>query len=331
MITDVRPVQLADIERRARAAVADRIHRAVDDTVLTVTRDPEHEDAAILYVDSGGNAIVCNQALHLGVGYTCELLPSPGGFGMLMRIRSGDAVDSELFRRALALFRSFAQTSYEPGLSAGVMPLLRELGPPEPGYLTRLEAFAREHEERLEQLYDRFGAGTRDDRPVRPTPPARGADPDRAAGHRPPRRPRRVRWRDRGPLPHRRRQGLGSTGMNTRESPDQLAGRVQFDLESAGLTPKPVHGEAGGFAVYLDEDQVVHVDWFTHHRLDSADLDSLVRSEGLFTDVARRYETTATTMHGALGSILTAFGYRPQRRGFGFGFGYTVTSEGTPP
>ncbi|MFG2887599.1 hypothetical protein ACGFYV_35870 [Streptomyces sp. NPDC048297] len=157
MITDVRPVQLTDIERRARAAVADRLHRAVDDTILTITRDPEHEDAAILYVDSGGNALVCNQALHLGAGYTCELLPSPGGFGMLMRIRSGD---SELFRRALALFRSFAQTSYEPGLSADVMPVLRELVPPEPGYLTRLEAFAHEHEERLEHLYDRLGTGS---------------------------------------------------------------------------------------------------------------------------------------------------------------------------
>lgn len=112
------------------------------------------------------------------------------------------------------------------------------------------------------------------------------------------------------------------------ESPDQLASRVQFDLESAGLTPKQVHGEAGGFAVYLDEDQAVHVDWFTHHRLDAADLDSLVRSEGLFADVPRRYETTATTMHSALGSILTAFGYRAQAPAFGFG--YTVTSEGTP-
>ncbi|MGW4758456.1 hypothetical protein [Streptomyces chartreusis] len=116
--------------------------------------------------------------------------------------------------------------------------------------------------------------------------------------------------------------------MSMHESPDQLADRVQFDLESAGLAPKQADGGAGGFAVYIDEDQVVHVDWFTHHRLDSADLDTLVRSDHLFTDVPRRYETTATTMHSALGSILTAFGYRPQRRGFGFG--YTVTSEGTP-
>lgn len=117
--------------------------------------------------------------------------------------------------------------------------------------------------------------------------------------------------------------------MSVCESPDQLADRVQFDLESAGLTPKQDSGEAGGFAVYIDdEDQTVNVDWFTHHRLDSADLDSLVLSDGLFTDVTHRYETTATTMHSALGSILTAFGYRPQRRGFGYG--YTVTSEGTP-
>ncbi|MFG2887600.1 hypothetical protein ACGFYV_35875 [Streptomyces sp. NPDC048297] len=115
--------------------------------------------------------------------------------------------------------------------------------------------------------------------------------------------------------------------MTTRESPDQLADRVLFDLESAGLTPKQADDEAGGFAVYIAEQQV-HVDWFTHHRLDSAGLDSLVLADGLFTDVTHRYETTATTMHSALGSILTAFGYRPQRRGFGFG--YTVTSEGTP-
>ncbi len=75
-----------------------------------------------------------------------------------MRIRTGDATDSVLFRRALALFRSFAQRAYEPGLSAEVMPVLRELVPPGPGYLARLEAFVHEHEERLERLYDRFGA-----------------------------------------------------------------------------------------------------------------------------------------------------------------------------
>ncbi|MFE9347988.1 hypothetical protein [Streptomyces olivaceus] len=160
MITDVRPVHLADVERRAPAAVADRLQHAVDDSTLTVTRGPEHDDAALLCVDSGGSALVCNQALHLGAGYTCELLPSPGGLGRLMRIRSGDAVDSELFRHALALFRSFAQTSYEPGLSAGVMPVMRELVPPEPSYLTRLERFVRQNEERLERLYDRFGTGS---------------------------------------------------------------------------------------------------------------------------------------------------------------------------
>ncbi|MEW1678096.1 hypothetical protein AB0O47_33395 [Streptomyces noursei] len=59
-------------------------------------RDPDNEDAAILFVDSGGNATRrC----------TCELLPSPGDFDMLLRMRSGHAVDSALFRRALALFR----------------------------------------------------------------------------------------------------------------------------------------------------------------------------------------------------------------------------------
>lgn len=114
--------------------------------------------------------------------------------------------------------------------------------------------------------------------------------------------------------------------MSACESPEQLAVRLQFDLESAGLTPKQADGEAGGFAVYIaEEDQAVHVDWFTHHRLDAADIDSVVLSDGRFTDVTGRYETTVTTMHSALGSILTAFGYRIQPPDYGYG--YTVTPE----
>lgn len=101
---------------------------------------------------------------------------------------------------------------------------------------------------------------------------------------------------------------------------EELAQRVQFDLESAGLTPR-ADGGAGGFAVYLLDEQV-HVDWFTHERLDGADLDSQDRPDDLFADTRRRYETATTAMQDALVSILTSFGYRPQR--WGFGSGYTI-------
>ena len=65
--------------------------------------------------------------------------------------------------------------------------------------------------------------------------------------------------------------------MSAGETLEQLAERAHFDLESAGLAPARdprADGAAGGFAVYIDEQQV-HVDWFTHHRLDQAELDIL--------------------------------------------------------
>ncbi|WP_044377346.1 hypothetical protein [Streptomyces noursei] len=69
-------------------------------------RDPDNEDAAILFVDSGGNATRrCTCELLPSPGDFDMLLPSPGDFDMLLRMRSGHAVDSALFRRALALFR----------------------------------------------------------------------------------------------------------------------------------------------------------------------------------------------------------------------------------
>lgn len=111
-------------------------------------------------------------------------------------------------------------------------------------------------------------------------------------------------------------------------APEELALRVQFDLESAGFTQKRTGGDAGGFAVYLLEEQV-HVDWFTHERLDSADLHSSGHPDDLFADTTRRYETATTAMHRALDSILTSFGYRLERRGFGSG--YTIAADTTPP
>ncbi len=113
--------------------------------------------------------------------------------------------------------------------------------------------------------------------------------------------------------------------------PEQLAERVRFDLGSAGLAPAPEPrgaDAAGGFAVYVDEGQV-HVVWFTHHRLDEADLDSPEDHSGrLFTDARRRYNAASQTMHAALGMILAAFGHRIHERGYGSG--YIVTTAGAP-
>lgn len=115
--------------------------------------------------------------------------------------------------------------------------------------------------------------------------------------------------------------------MKTQDPLQQLADRVRFDLESAGLSPaahRRTHGAAGGFAIHIDEGHV-HVDWFTHHRLDEADLDAVVLDDPLFADVTRRYETACTAMLTALGTILTGCGYHLQKPAL-VGFGYTVTA-----
>lgn len=160
-IADVRPVQLADVERRARAALADRLGHAAEPTVV---RDSADDTAAILTVDSGGTAVACEQALSVDAGYVCEPRPGPPADPVQLGVRPGDAVDSALFRRALRLFRSLGQPSFDPRLSEDLMPVLRELVPPERSYLTRLERFASHHRERLNRLYDDFGADSEHDR-----------------------------------------------------------------------------------------------------------------------------------------------------------------------
>ncbi|MYT25024.1 hypothetical protein GTW69_32920 [Streptomyces sp. SID7760] len=100
----------------------------------------------------------------------------------------------------------------------------------------------------------------------------------------------------------------------------ELAARVRFDLESAGFTPVPPDrhdDEDGGVLVYVDQRQV-HVVWSTHDRLDDAAADMKEVDRGA-EDVVRRYETTRSTMHLALGSILNVFGYHTQPQAMGFG------------
>ncbi|WP_128380443.1 hypothetical protein [Streptomyces cavernae] len=89
MKTDVRPVQLADIERRARAAIAERLGHSGS---VTVMHDSDNDTAAVLTVDSGGNGQACTLALSITAGYAWDYLPSPDLPAVRYRIRPGDAV-----------------------------------------------------------------------------------------------------------------------------------------------------------------------------------------------------------------------------------------------
>ncbi len=99
----------------------------------------------------------------------------------------------------------------------------------------------------------------------------------------------------------------------------------------AGPAPRQADGQEDGFAVYIDEQQVLHADWLTHHRFDSADLDSLVHSDNLFTDVSRRNEAAATAMNSALTSILTALGYHTAPPLLGHGYTILPAPARLPP
>lgn len=69
-----RPVELADIERRAHAAITERLRLADAGAVLALVRDPDDATAAVLHADSGGNALACTQQLR-AAGYQCTPLP----------------------------------------------------------------------------------------------------------------------------------------------------------------------------------------------------------------------------------------------------------------
>ncbi|MDP9616482.1 hypothetical protein [Streptomyces demainii] len=117
--------------------------------------------------------------------------------------------------------------------------------------------------------------------------------------------------------------------MSTDETPEVLAARVRFDLESAGfrvLVADQSDGEEGGVAVFVGDDHQVNVDWSTHRRLDQASLD-MSFAQRPHEDVVSRYESVCTTMHAALGSVLNTFGYHAEPPLFGFG--YVVTPQGT--
>jgi hypothetical protein len=99
----------------------------------------------------------------------------------------------------------------------------------------------------------------------------------------------------------------------------QLASRVKFDLESAGFTPRPddFAGPEGGVSAWIDQGRVV-VGWNSHDRLGDAAEDMREISREL-EPVVQRHRAVQATMHVALVTMLTAFGYRVTTEVFGSG------------
>ncbi|MEU5137395.1 hypothetical protein [Streptomyces californicus] len=112
---------------------------------------------------------------------------------------------------------------------------------------------------------------------------------------------------------------------------EELADRVRFDLQSAGLlqTPPPpwaAPATEGGPVVYVDHGQV-NADWLCHTRLHDSWLD-MVQAGRQKDDAVQRYEAVRLAMHTALGTILRGFGY--QLDAPLFGYGYTIRPAARP-
>jgi hypothetical protein len=138
------------------------------------------------------SAAACTQALRIEAGYACQVLPATREYGVRLRVGPGDAVDSEVFRRALSLFRGFSPAAYDRGLSAGLMPVLRELVP---AGRDRARGLRRPQRGPPAAAVRPRGPGqrVRAERALRPGPPARGHHRPAAARGRPPRPRGRVR------------------------------------------------------------------------------------------------------------------------------------------
>lgn len=99
-----------------------------------------------------------------------------------------------------------------------------------------------------------------------------------------------------------------------------LEERVRYDLTSAGFTPLPLQREddpEGGLLVFTDRGKVV-VAWACHDRLGDAALD-MHEANRHQECVVLRHQTVGATMHIALVSLLTGFGYSIHVSGFGSG------------
>ncbi len=105
----------------------------------------------------------------------------------------------------------------------------------------------------------------------------------------------------------------------------ELASRIRFDLVSAGFAPVPdgrEDGPEGGLFIDIDKGKVI-VAWQVHARLGDAALD--MQEAGRSREaVVQQLEAAKATMHLALGSLLTAFGYRIHVPVFGYALEITA-------
>ena len=77
--------QVADVERRTRSAIFARLGHAEPRAVISLADDPARPGSVLLHVNSGGNALACEEALA-GAGYAVDPgAAAPGRHGVLLR------------------------------------------------------------------------------------------------------------------------------------------------------------------------------------------------------------------------------------------------------
>ncbi|MEV0236900.1 hypothetical protein [Nonomuraea sp. NPDC050786] len=82
-------VQAHNVRRHAARAIAERLGSPMPEAILSCDRDPDTAGAMLLHVNSGGNAIECENALR-SAGYRVEPGdPPPGEYGVRLRILPG--------------------------------------------------------------------------------------------------------------------------------------------------------------------------------------------------------------------------------------------------
>ncbi|MEV1003431.1 hypothetical protein [Nonomuraea sp. NPDC050202] len=82
-------VTTRNVRRHAARAIVDRLGYDVPEAIISCDRDPDTAGAVLLHVNSGGNAIECENALR-SAGYRVEPGgPPPGAYGVQLRVLPG--------------------------------------------------------------------------------------------------------------------------------------------------------------------------------------------------------------------------------------------------
>jgi hypothetical protein len=158
-----RPVQLADVARRARHAVSFSAYAEVSpprpeelDAAVRVVHAP-NEPAAALVQLNGGNITHNVPDWLRDAGY--EVVPEFAGLADMLLVRCGTATDSRVFEHVLGRCDlCWHDQDYDKDLSEHLMRLLREVVPADTDdYFEVLEAFADRNHARLKQLHRDLG------------------------------------------------------------------------------------------------------------------------------------------------------------------------------